>query len=100
MKKNNTPDTLTLCAAAAIKAGMSYGKYMAKYGWNPPIMRQQEPEEREDEMIVCPECGKRFKKSAHGKVYCSMECLERRSRKIDRRKLREKKAAMAAINHE
>lgn len=100
MKKNSTPDNLTLCATAAIKAGMSYGKYMAKYGWNPPIMRQQQPEEHEDNMIVCPECGKRFKKSSHGKVYCSIECSSRRASRMTQRRQREKKAAMAAMNHE
>ena len=94
MKKNNTPDNLTLCATAAIEAGMSYGKYMAKYGWNPPIMRyqQEEPEGREAGMIVCPECGKRFKKSNHGKVYCSIECSSRRASRMNQRRYRERKA--------
>lgn len=91
MKKNNTPDNLTLCAAAAIEAGMSYGKYMAKYGWNPPIMRP-ESEDSENNMITCPECGKRFKKSPHGKVYCSIECSARRASRMNQRRYRERKA--------
>lgn len=75
MKKNNTPDNLTLCATAAINAGMSYGKYMAKYGWNPPIMRPEpEPEDYENDIITCPECGKRFRRTGKHLVYCCFEC--------------------------
>lgn len=92
MKKNNTPDNLTLCATAAIEAGMSYGKYMAKYGWNPPIMRQQEPEGHEDNMIVCPECGKQFYKTNHSRVYCSYDCSRRRADRMAKQRYQERKA--------
>ena len=87
-------DYLTLCSIAAQEAGMSYGKYMAKYGWNPPIMRQQqeEPEGQEDGMIVCPECGKQFYKTNHSRVYCSYECYKIFNDREAKRRYRARKA--------
>ena len=70
---------------------MSYGKYMAKYGWNPPIMRQQQ-EEPEDDVIVCPECGKRFRRTNKSRVYCCYECYNAFTTREAQRRYRERKA--------
>ena len=97
--KNRTPDRLTILATAATKAGMSYGKYMALHGYNPPIIRQ-EPDDNEDDNAICPECGKPFHKTAKCRVYCSFDCYSAYSRKRANRRYYEKRAAMAAKKKE
>ena len=101
--KNRTPDRLTILATAAIKAGMSYGKYMALHGYNPPIIRQEpepEPDDYEDDNAICPECGKPFYKTYKCRVYCSFACYSAYSRKRANRRSHEKRAAMAAKKKE
>lgn len=99
MKKNSAPDNLTLCATAAIKAGMSYGKYMAKYGWNPPIMRP-EPEKIGDAEkavgtgidMICGHCGTAFRQSRKDQKYCSSACQMKHSHDAANRRKRNKEA--------
>ena len=99
--KNRTPDRLTILATAAIKAGMSYGKYMALHGYNPPIIRQEpEPDDYEDNNAICPECGKPFHKTDKRREYCSFDCYSAYSRKRANRRYYEKRAAMAAKKKE
>ena len=99
--KNRTPDRLTILATAAIKAGMSYGKYMALHGYNPPIIRREpEPDDNEDNNAICPECGKPFHKTDKRREYCSFDCYSAYSRKRANRRYYEKRAAMAAKKKE
>ena len=99
MKKSKKPDYLTLCSIAAQEAGMSYGKYMALHGYNPPIIRR-EPDDNEDDNAICPECGKPFHKTDKCRVYCSFDCYSAYSRKRANRRYHEKRAAMIAQKEE
>ena len=91
MKKSKKPDYLTLCSIAAQEAGMSYGKYMALHGYNPPIIRR-EPDDNEDDNAICPECGKPFRKTAQCRVYCSYECYKIFNDREAKRRYRARKA--------
>ena len=79
MPRKKPPDNLTLCAVAATNAGMTYGKYMAKYG--KPASRfdisqpAPEPEPQED-VRICRVCGKQYYVTCHLRKFCSDECRD------------------------
>lgn len=88
--RNQTLDRLTLCAIAAEKEGLSYGKYMVKYDYSPPCLGypQKEPSlsppppaalERA-QVLACPECGKQFY-ALRKRTYCSYDCQYRHNKK-------------------
>lgn len=110
MKRGRKPDRLSLWAAAALEAGMSYGQYVASV----PLSERpgfQEPEdvqatdlvpERSD-YRVCPVCGKEFqwvgrrpnqKYCSHG---CQMEANRIQNRDLKRRRRAEALAAAGKV---
>lgn len=73
--KEHEMDNLTVCAIAAQRLGMSYGKYMAISRRKPGIVAREVP--REDRPFrVCKHCGARFSLEgrSHNSLYCSREC--------------------------
>lgn len=97
--KRKPMDKLTIISLAAQKEGLSYGKYMTKYNYDPPCLRQPQellytkpeiPENLETSEPVkwekqCPVCGKRFP-SGTRRVYCSKGCYAKNA--SDRQKTR------------
>lgn len=84
--KRKPLDKLTILSLAAQKEGLSYGKYMAKYNYDPPCLRDPQellypkpeiPENLEGFEPVkwqkqCPVCGKSF--PGNKRTYCSDQC--------------------------
>ncbi len=102
-KKKKEMDNLAKDAAAALAAGMSYGKWKAMQD-NPVVIGKKE--ELPELWKVCKRCGKKFKPSKYGRgrqIYCEIECqkaaqYERNQEKEVQRvqAWREKKKAEAA----
>lgn len=93
------PDRLTATAAAALAAGMSYGKYVARYGVAPvTVSEAPEPDETANLIAVCPECGVRFLKPHGNRKYCCRECYSRHSSREATRRYRERQAAAKATD--
>lgn len=68
-------DQLTLDSTAALKAGMSYGKYMASR-YVPPVIEVPVQQKR-----LCRYCGKEIK--GHGnRKYCDDRCMYECHKKI------------------
>lgn len=67
-------DNLAICAIAATDAGMTYGKYMAKYNWHPPVTRQEPDLSAWDDLRICQCCGQPFHGDYHFRRFCSYEC--------------------------
>lgn len=95
MKKQ---DNLSIIVNAALAEGLSYGKYMARYNYDPPCIknptdshtapdkakRKVTSRRRNEEMRICPWCGESFRTVK--RTYCSMTCqqiaaTERRKKK-------------------
>lgn len=77
-------DKLARDSTAAIKAGMSYGKYMAM---KEPVVVT--PPERRGTWRTCPRCGKEFVRYDRIKAtYCGVACQKsaQAARKYERRK--------------
>lgn len=70
-------DNLSKCAMAAQRAGMSYGKYMAKFGSRNILT---ELEKQDPEAVPCKYCGKLFVPRMGNVKYCSDECSRERDR--------------------
>ena len=79
-RKKKEMDQLSIDASNAIKAGMSYGQYMAMKP------KKIEPEIKKKVVAgyikTCPICGKEFSTHLRVKKYCSDECKERSYYKI------------------
>lgn len=103
---------LSADAAAALAAGMSYGKYMAmKYV---PVQKQPEPEpvdqpkprpKREPEQYngkdrnrLCRICGAPFYAMVHNQVCCSSECSYENSLSLARERIRQIRGAKHGDN--
>ena len=76
MARKKEPDQLSKDSTAALRAGMSYGKWKAlqweKAGM-PAIRKQQEVDPEAN--TICRYCGKGFyAKFKHKRVFCSEEC--------------------------
>lgn len=78
MAKKKEPDKLAQDAAAALAAGMSYGKWKAMQG-NPVVIKK--PDIVPDGWLVCNYCGKAFKpKTKRKQLYCEPICQAAASR--------------------
>lgn len=72
MAKKKEPDKLAQDAAAALAAGMSYGRWKAMQGTTVP---EKKVEENPADWQACPHCGKLFKKKKGSrKIYCEPNC--------------------------
>lgn len=99
-RKKKEMDNLAKDAAAALAAGMSYGKWKALQE-NPVV--EEKNEDSPKGWKVCPRCGKSFKPNKWGsgrQIYCDVGCqmeanAERnRERNLERQRLyRERKRA-------
>ena len=87
MAKKKAMDKLAQDAAAALAAGMSYGKWKAM---QTPVAIEKK-EETPEEWRTCKCCGKPFKPNKYGKrqLYCEVECQKADQRERDRDKIRE-----------
>lgn len=81
MAKKREMDNLAKDAAAALAAGMSYGKWKA-------LQENPLPKKKKDEIPdgwkVCKRCGKPFKPKATNQKYCDFVC--QRAETEERRK--------------
>lgn len=64
-------DKLAADSAAALAAGMSYGKYMALK--HKPVQRKPEPKKPEGDR-VCKVCGAWFFAKVYNQMTCSHQC--------------------------
>jgi hypothetical protein len=95
MAKKKEPDNLAKDAAAALAAGMSYGRWKAM---NPNTVRAEpESDEIPDGWKLCKHCGKQFKpRKGTRQFYCEPWCQKEAHRERDRKRKRkqaEKKTA-------
>lgn len=104
MARNREMDNLAKDAAAALAAGMSYGRYMA-LRYKPPV--RERPSTKKDTSKkevpkgarVCVICGEVFYTKMPHQLCCSKECSKengrRKSREYQRIKYAERKAKNA-----
>lgn len=104
-KKKKPLDKLTLCSIAAQKEGLSYGKYMSKYSYDPPCLKNLPedpippvkkaaiPQYLQDEdyiaplgMRECRFCGETFQPKQRNQFYCGRNCSYEAQKKRDREK--------------
>lgn len=79
MARKKEMDNLSKDAAAALAAGMSYGKWKAMQ--RPVTFEKAIP----DGWQVCPQCGKAFKpKIKNNQIYCEIGC--QRAAEVERRR--------------
>ena len=97
MSKKKEMDKLALDAAAALAAGMSYGKWKALQGIKVP---EKKVEGIPEGWKACKHCGKPFKPNRASQLYCEIECQRAVAKEKDReqhnerqRKYRERKKA-------
>lgn len=91
MAKKKEPDKLAQDAAAALAAGMSYGKWKAMQG-NPVVIKKQEIVP--DGWLICKHCGEPFKpKTKRKQFYCGAWCQSTASRERNEEKLKEYRKA-------
>lgn len=103
MAKKKEPDKLAQDAAAALAAGMSYGKWKAMQD-NPVAVKKKD--ETPENWKICPHCGKPFKpRPKTRQIYCELYCQQaaqsiKRSEKNRERqqKYRERKKAERQAN--
>jgi hypothetical protein len=79
MARKREMDNLAKDAAAALAAGMSYGKWKAMQGET----RIKKPDELPDGWYICKNCGKPFKPGKYNgrKIYCELNCQREAARK-------------------
>ena len=86
MAKKKEPDKLAQDAAAALAAGMSYGRWKA-------LQENPVPEKKEDGLPegwkLCKRCGKPFK-ARKTQVYCEISCQRETVIENDREKHNER----------
>ena len=97
-KKKKEMDNLAKDAAAALAAGMSYGKWKAMQAYEQSKKQTTEPEPG---WKVCKHCGKFFKpRSYRPQIYCDYDCQHDAARQRHNENLkaqyRERKQAEAA----
>lgn len=91
--KPSKPDRIAATAAAALAAGMSYGKYVAQFSPLPPAPQPPELDEFAFLKAVCPECGISFYKTNGNQKYCCLDCRSRHSSREAKRRWRARAAA-------
>ena len=75
-------DQLSKDACAAIKAGLTYGKYMARR----KVLAEQNTAKEEDRRRKCVLCGRPLPSGKGNRRYCNAECAEKyREQKVQRR---------------
>ena len=85
-KKKKEMDNLAKDAAAALAAGMSYGKWKAIHG---DTKDAQEEESAQEGWRICQQCGRPFKpKSRRQQKYCDSVCQQDAQYERDREKYR------------
>lgn len=90
-------DKLAADSAAALAAGMSYGKYMALK--HKPVQRKPEPKKPEGDR-VCKVCGAWFFAKVHNQLTCSHKCSVENGRLKANERAREIYAERKAQNGE
>lgn len=103
MARNREMDNLAKDAAAALAAGMSYGKYMAlhyKPVPNKPAPKKETPKKEVPKGgRVCVICGEIFYTKLHHQLCCGKECSKengrRKAREYQRLRYAERKAKNA-----
>ena len=104
MARKREMDNLAKDAAAALAAGMSYGKWKAMQG--EPVQTTK-PNELLEGWKVCPQCGKAYKPKKYSnnrQIYCEVACQKAAQRVRDKGKydeyyrthMREKRAKQKA----
>ena len=104
-KKKKEMDKLAKDAAAALAAGMSYGRWKAMQDYpvviekqtgkilvsEKPVEIEKKAEEIPENWRTCKRCGKPFNPNKYGKrqLYCEYECQRAAQRERDRDKMRE-----------
>lgn len=92
MAKKREPDNLAMDAAAALAAGMSYGKYMAlRYK---PVQKPAPKKEEPEGDRVCKICGTPFFAIRWNQLCCCKECSYENTRRRANEKARQKYAEM------
>lgn len=105
-KKAKPMDRLTILSIAAQKEGLSYGKYMAKYNYEPPCLKNL-PEEilppvkeaaparylKGTEPYIkaqrkCRYCGESFEPKNGNQFYCNWECQRKAAKAMEKQKYR------------
>lgn len=105
-KKEKELDSLTRCSIAAEREGLSYGKYMVKYGYHPPCLEgEAERESRgknrqiarnliEEDYISdkpkkqCVICGEWYTPKKSDQICCGWTCQHQRQLEREREKHR------------
>ena len=90
MARQKKPDKLAQDASAALKAGMSYGKWKALQGYTPIQPKEHKKSEWDK---VCAFCGEDFEANRTNQLYCSKACEKKSC--YQRRKERLKKLEVA-----
>lgn len=82
MAKNREMDNLAKDAAAALAAGMSYGRYMA-LRYKPPVQKKPAPKKEEEPKgdRICKICGAPFFAIRHNQLCCSYPCSRENSKR-------------------
>ncbi len=96
MAKKKPVDKIEVVVTAALTEGLSYGKYMAKYNWDPPCLRQFRDVYDAPEVKRCKVCGEEIPEPRlrmNAKTCCAVcgDELRRRDRVECQRRAREEK---------
>lgn len=88
MARKREMDNLAKDAAAALAAGMSYGRWKAMQNSTGVIEKREELPEG---WKICLRCGKPFQTNKYNrrKRYCELECQKTAQRERDKEKARE-----------
>lgn len=86
-RKKKEPDKLAQDAAAALAAGMTYGKWKAMQ--DQPVVIEKKETEIPDGWITCKRCGKPFKPYSKKQLYCEAGCQKEAQSERDRGKYKE-----------
>lgn len=91
-----TEDRLSLIVSAALAEGLSYGKYMLKYNYDPPCLKNPPPRASPEKPPdvrrrtfppkECRHCGAVFTPHHNSQIYCTPKC--QRNHKLTLYKLR------------
>lgn len=98
-------DNLSIIVNAALAEGLSYGKYMVRYNYDPPCLKKPTESRSGAEKAkksagykpkraktrICPQCGKEFE--TNRRRYCSTECQQ--AHKIEYDRMRSKRVNAA-----
>lgn len=96
MAKRKPVDKIEIAVKAALAEGLSYGKYMAKYNWDPPCLHPFRDVYDTPEVKRCKVCGREIPKPRlrmNAKTCCAVcgDELHRKSYAERQRRNREEK---------